>query len=410
MATLEATRVKCPECGATVHASEGATVLKCEYCGVESRVQRRTQYFQIPVRMEAPTAEHPQRVAVAVRTRVWPLVLILVTSIGIPITIPILIAVSKAKHWGDGITWDGNTALVADVDGDGIEDAIGLARYIQQDKLTIVALSGKDGHTLWETPSLGNYTNNYRQRISLANGTLLRHDTDQHAHVEAYDLKTGKKKWEATTSEVVQDICPGTSQADALLLTKDKKAWKLGIADGSLAPTTGPAKNECAPFPNDDHSTINRHWDRRATIEGMSIDRIVGDTTPLVAIGTKSPGTSVPMIAALDGADTVIWKSEIPGHDALQSNHRAPEYSSVSETDIALVYERESHKAPELTVFDRATGRRRFEVQLAKSGRSSNWVHSVAVGKSAAFVGIDGNLQAFELATGKRLFLVGSTN
>ena len=407
MATLEATRVKCPECGATIHASEGAATLKCEYCGIESRVQRRTQIFQLPMRMPTPTADHPQRVAVAVRTRVWPVVLILIASVGVPIIGVIVSVVAKHGHWGDTRAWNGNTPLLIDVDGDGTEDAIGLARYIQQDKMTIVALSGKDGHTLWETPSLGKYNDNYRQRISIIGNMLVRADTDQRAHVEAYDAKTGVRKWEATPAEVVDHICAGSSPADALLITKDKRAWKLGIADGSLAAAVAPG-DSCIVLPNDDHDTMGARFrdHKRPKIDGMDVHHVEGDVTPLVAVGSKSPGTSIPMLAALDGGDTVLWKTEVPGHDALQAKHSYPGYVAVTDHDVAVVYEREGKKAPELTVFDRATGTRRFEVTTRIKG-SSSWLHAIAASKTAVFVGLDLNLQAFDLQTGKALFTVG---
>ena len=33
MPTVEATQVKCPECGARLHVAKIASVAKCEYCG-----------------------------------------------------------------------------------------------------------------------------------------------------------------------------------------------------------------------------------------------------------------------------------------------------------------------------------------------------------------------------------------
>jgi outer membrane protein assembly factor BamB len=403
MPTVEGTRVRCPECGATVHAVGDVT--RCEYCGTESRVQRRTQVFQMPIRL-LPAPDVPQRVALQVRTRRWPVVLIMVFAIGIPIVAPLGLYFAAKKGVMDNMGWQSPDPVIGDVDGDGVEDAIGIARYVQADQMKLTAVSGKDGHTLWQTPSLGDYTSIYRSKLALVNGLVLRADTDKRANVEAYDAKTGAKKWRQTPSEVVDKLC--RTPTGVMIVTKDKRGWTFDPNSGALSAAVAP--QTCDEIGGDIRFRMSFDEPHRdVTIDGMSRSHTLGTQAPFIATGTKSPGSSIPMVAAFDAREHLLWKAEVPGTNPLGARQSAPDYVVLDDKDVAIVYERDdSHNPPNVVVFDRATGQRRFEVPTKVASESTVWLHGIALGKQAVFVVVDDALEAFDRTTGKLLWFVGT--
>ena len=148
---------------------------------------------------------------------------------------------------------------------------------------------------------------------------------------------------------------------------------------------------------------------RKLEIEGMTRDTLLGSTPPFVVLGHKNPGSRIPMVAAIDSDQHVLWKAEVAAHDPLTAKRSLDaSHVAISETAIAAVYEREdTHNPPEVVVFDRATGARRFEKACDKKGRFSTWLHGLALSSTAAYVVVNGSLQAFDASTGKALFTVG---
>ncbi|MCX5746427.1 MAG: hypothetical protein NT062_28455 [Proteobacteria bacterium] len=195
---MQAVTVKCPECGGMLDAGTSTTVT-CPYCGAAARIQRRSQVFQLPRALPPVRPEDPPAVARQVPVK-GPLIAVFVAAFifvgGIVFSIVLTTrAASRASTASTSIAssgmahvpaidapepvhWRGGPPLVHDANGDGIDDLIGLRRYYsKQDKMAIVALSGKDGSVLWETPSLGTYIEVYRSKLALVDGVVLRGDT-----------------------------------------------------------------------------------------------------------------------------------------------------------------------------------------------------------------------------------------
>jgi outer membrane protein assembly factor BamB len=398
MPTVEGTRVKCPECGATSNAQ--GEVIKCEYCGTESRVQKRTAVFQMPVKLPKLEPHHPQRVAVQVRTRVWPVVLIVVVSV----LVPVVILATALLHQRGKFLWSGDHPLIVDLDGDGTSDAIGIARYVSGDKMKLRAISGKDGHAFWETDSLGTYIDTYQNIIAVSGTTLMFGATNKRPRLDAYDLKTGKKLWSVVPPEVVEALCAG-QPGWVTLETKDKVMYTVDLATGKL---TEIVTNECAPLgSNGRHSSENPH--RKPQVFGMHIDRVMGSAAPFVLSGSKSPGTPIPMIAAVDADDHVLWKSEVPA-DHFATNH-TDAYVAIDDHLVVAMFDHEKDTdPPSIAGFDRATGKRLFTTDTKYTGHMFVSMHGIDLATDVIFTTVESSIQGFDPKTGERRFVVGTTD
>ena len=401
MPTIEGTRVKCPECGATTHAS--GDVIKCEYCGTESRVQRRTQVFQLPVKMAPALANHPQRIATQVRTRVWPVLFL----IAVPVLGPFVLMAGLSVHQRHTFLWNGEHPLVVDVNGDGIDDAVGWARYTAGDRMKLRAISGKNGDTIWETDSVGTYIASYQSVLAISGTTIVRGATDKQPALEAYDLKTGKKLWSAVPGEAIEQLCASAAGTIGMV-TKDKQMATVELATGKIGPA---AATSCTPLVSDRErlpffSSEEPH--HRVEIAGMSVSHVHGPTAPFVATGHKSPGTPIPMVAAFDDNEHVLWKSEAAGHDVMQAKETK---FAVGDRLVAALYDWEKDtQDPTVTVFDRATGKRLWEANTKYTGHMFVSLGGVTIGTGVIFTVVENSLQGFDPKTGERRFVVGSTD
>ncbi|MEO6776521.1 MAG: PQQ-binding-like beta-propeller repeat protein [Kofleriaceae bacterium] len=391
MATTEATQVKCPECGARLDIAGDAPIVACSYCGTQSRVQRRTPILEIRKPLPKALPHEPVRIAREVRSRKGKLLLAATIIAGIGLGPGIVVGV--LYHSYTTTEWEGHHLLLGDANGDGVDDFIGFDRNIVRDRMFLAAYSGVDGHRLWRSASLGGYSAVYKDTIAnnSAGGIVL--VADPIAHLAAYEITTGVKRWQITAPEVVAAFCFNNPGEPPTLRTADKQVWTVRATDGKLEPAT-----EC-------RANLSRQVlaEMHGELAGMTLQEVYtqGDG-PRVAIGVRSPGTPVPMIAVLDPGGHALWKAEVAGHDPMTMKLRAGSAPAISEHDVAIVYAR--GKQFELVVFDRATGARRFEVPV--KARTSV-VSGVVLRQSFVAVETWGSLQVFDLATGTRRFIVG---
>lgn len=403
-----AIRVRCPECGATLRAA--TEVVTCAYCGKESRVQRRTQLLQRPIDLPPLGPQQPRTVALQQRnTGRWLAVGVILAS-----TVIGLITYAGATHLDPALApravdreevdgfWATRYPLLADVDGDGSEDAIGLVRRMRsRDGLYLRAISGRTGKTLWETPSLGVYDQNDRTLLALAPGVIFAADTEYKPRLAAYDARTGARRWAITPGEVVSDLC-GDRGGHVVLVTKDEAAATVALATGALTPL--PRAPACARLPNSEPRVVtldtnNRHWGFAPP--GMQSDGIVGDPSSWILIGYKSPGTAIPMLAVIDDREHVKWTTVVASTDPMSSKWPLNQLVAHDATLLATVYARKDDKQPPVLVaFDRARGTRIFETPLVRTGTWYSTGVAIEVGATAVWVAMDDGLRAFERTTG----------
>lgn len=406
-------RVKCPECGATVRAQ--GDLVKCEYCGTDSRVQRRTQVFQRPIPLPPPRAQQPQRVAVETtggKPLVWMMVAIftMFTIGGIAFAMMIGGRTSSSRATAKRVEakpppapppiyreWNSELPLLADVDGDGTEDVIGIVRYLSnRDEMHVAAQSGRDGHVIWETPSLGTYSDTYRAKQTIVDGVVLWGSTSGQ-RLEAFDLKTGAARWHVAPSEALEKFCRANDRT--IVELADRKQFTLATATGALAALAKPIKCSGLDSRQPDRST--ELWNLH--LEGMSIDESFQSPTGWVLSTSKSPGTSIAMLAALDRKKKELWRVTVPARDPMTAK-RTPFHTLGFDDDIIADTILYGNDSPYLEVFDRATGARKLDVPIVIPKDNHGMVTSIAVtvAKSTIFVMIEGDLQAYDRTTGQR--------
>ncbi len=290
MATVDAVRVRCPECGATCQAD--GDVVTCAYCGTRSRVQRRTAFLQ---RKIALPPDPTSRVAVQQR-QVWKTVL----SIALPILVAAAILGAMAYAISTKVAWLGEQTVIADVDGDGTSDAIGIQRSLLPDRMRLVALSGRDGHAIWSTPSLGGYSEVVRDRYTVIGAALV---LRTERTLEGYALATGAKRWTITPTAAVDAVCAGPSATLGLVVT-NAESYTLDLATGALAAT--PA-GRCAPEPAPPGIALP---------PGAGDAQLAGNDTTIAAVWKESPPSKTIAVAAWDrstGAPRWTSRAEYAG-------------------------------------------------------------------------------------------------
>jgi outer membrane protein assembly factor BamB len=420
---MQAIQIRCPNCGAILAADGDADSVSCSYCGTASRVQRRSRVFQIPMRV---AASGPPLVARQVGSRVVMIFVISIVALVLAgVAFGVVMIGKSIRHAIAGSrSWNGlGPPLVIDVNGDGTDDVVGLARNVQdRDSMYLAAYSGKSGDELWVSDRLGSYTEVYQGRVALAGTTVLR--ADPRANLSAFELKTGKPRWTKSAGEKIVALCAGDAAGEVLVETADKRWTIVSLADGSMKP--GPARADrshhrgrrdadalppCRSLPTDEDKTvadtdITDVFGDLPDVPGMNV-RLQHQRTggPAVLFGTRSPGSGVPMVAVLDERGAVRWKSEVPATDPLAAKLSDPELEAVGDRDVVIVYEHQDGP-PSVTSFELATGKRRWETPIAKG--HAIVLTGLALSRTAVMVSTWGSLQLFDRDSGRPLFTIGS--
>lgn len=381
---MNAIQVRCPQCGATLKAGDAARVI-CEYCGTEAHVQRRSQVLQRPV---PPPRALPSdtRYAVQVRTASWASIGVVLGAIavcGVGITCIVKRAVEaqqrKAMTRGGGTTeapgrmlgWEGDSgggALMIDADADGDLDVVGRCReYNPKDAVSLIALDGKTGATIWETEPLGTYIETYQGVLTAMAGVIV--FADERAHLRAF-VAGGAPLWTATLPERVDRFCQALNLT-LVAVGKDGVSRGLRLDDGkpSDAEATDVAPT-CLPLPHDHDGgdltsvRVDAPYDL-LTPHGLSTgDLVTGPTGARVLGGRRAKGTGVPTLVAIDDQGAQRWRADIPA-EPLAAAEGEPDLIVVGADVTCASYELTASGAlPHVVCFELATGARRWDAEL----------------------------------------------
>ncbi|HVK78115.1 MAG TPA: PQQ-binding-like beta-propeller repeat protein [Kofleriaceae bacterium] len=424
---MRAIQVRCPNCGASLAADADAAAVTCSYCGTSSRIQTRSRVFQVPRPLPPAPDAAPRPVA---RQRVNGAVMAVpFLVISVAIASSVMYAGSKAGQGvirqlgggGPALRWSGDVPVLADVDGDGADDLIGFSRYVLDgDRMHLAAISGATGALLWESPRLGTYTEVYQGVVAAAGDRVLL--ATSAGALAGFDRATGQPRWEAQLGEKVAHLCAG-EPGTIVVGTADERWHTVALDSGSRRDRAAmvipdhrrgrpkraaeASQDVCAPLATSQRETMPGlftldSWSELPTVDGMRLERIArrGDG-PLIGIGTKQPGTAVPMVAVLEPKPG--WRAQVAATSPLDS--RAEDHLVTITADAVVAVYQPPDGPPHVTAFELADGRRRWDRPVRK-GLTIVMTGLVTTG-SRVVLSSWGHLQGFDLATGEPVFTIG---
>jgi hypothetical protein len=394
---VRAIQVTCPHCGARLSAGT-AEVVRCEYCGTEARVQRRTRMLERVMPMPA-AANRPIKIAVQTKSKL-PLALLLVV-LGVPLAgagFGVYMAVTKTREAGERRvavtrdvktkaaaaksayvapedrppTWQGmNGSIIVDVDKNQTVDIIGRARQVHRgDVIHVMALDGATGKRMWLSDVIGTYSETYRSPLANA-GDVLLFATDR-GQVHGLETSTGKRRWQIALPERASYFCT-TAAGELAVVTADEMRRSIGKVDGALGAPVAVAKSkrghddaECPRLPTDGEMGPP-HPFMPTSIE-PALGNKLAVSPALIAEGpggrvigaTPNKGTRVPLLIAIDDKGAERWRARAAG-DSL-AGEGAPRRVIVGDAEVCAEYSESS--GTKVACFSLADGKRLWDAPL----------------------------------------------
>ena len=421
---------KCPECGARVQVESEVLEARCEYCQATFRVAlgRVAPGQGASARAEA-LDERPTRRRSAVRAVLAFVVLVALLAAGLVVVmlgVPGTPAGDPGDAPGSPVAEAGGTAestaqaedppswlphrqaILADVNGDGLRDPIGWARYYRQPGTPqhLVALDAASGARLWQSDAFP--PENWSDiRVAYledpTGGRLIVGDAA--GLVRAIAVENGRTVWSVPLGERVERACRRT-EGGLLLYLKDKRAVEVRLTTGALTPRgqgdVGGAS--CEPLATGERGqSPGLSFDappfglpHRVEIDGVQTGHVLqADGSRLAfALGVRRPGTALPTVAAFDPRErpveahayakyTAVWRTDVAGTTPLSAAEGAPEVAWFADDRLYVPYA-VSGAAPaeRLICLDAASGRILYDVVL----------RDVEPGRATGLAGADGRL------------------
>jgi outer membrane protein assembly factor BamB/DNA-directed RNA polymerase subunit RPC12/RpoP len=354
---LKAIQVTCPNCGARLRVGETSTVVRCEYCGTDSTVQRRTAILE---RVMTPPVTTYKPVAVQRHSRAW--IVSLLFGLLLPLAIggfALYTATSTVREAQrripapapvpaapvrQSLKWQGTASvLIADVNGDGKPELIGRGREVLKgDIVRLIALDVATGALKWQSEPLGTYSETYRGLLGIEGGTLIY--TTQSGEIRTFAMADGSPRWRVQLDERVKELCGG-NPAEFVLVTADDMIRSISRVDGTTRRTEKLKKKRRSFSSACDRSM---QTDGRTPFEeakarhdfprdlGRRLDLDVDVVTFHTAFGARTKGTRVTTIVGLTPNFEERWRTTA-SPDPLGSEG-APRYAAVGNDAACIVY------------------------------------------------------------------------
>jgi outer membrane protein assembly factor BamB len=380
---LKAIQVTCPNCGARLRVGEASTVVRCEYCGTDSTVQRRTAILE---RVMTPPVTTYKPVAVQRHSRAW--IVSLLLGLLLPLAIGGFVAwtvTSKAREAQErvrqaftpsgskpapaapvrqSLKWQGTASvLIADINGDGKPELIGRGREVLKgDIVRLIALDLQTGALKWQSDPLGTYSETYRGLLGV-DGDMLVYTTES-GEVRTFAVADGKPRWRAQLDERVKELCVGTA-SELVLVTADDMIRSIARIDGKQTKSEKSKKQRsfrshaCAKsLPTDAQTPFALYKETRDVSNalgrrlGLDVDAVLGD----VAFGQRAKGTRVTTLVGLTEKSEEKWRTTASA-DPLGAEG-APRYATVGEDTACIVYYGHEYR---MACFATADGKRLWD-------------------------------------------------
>lgn len=401
----------------------GTDIASCEYCGARSRVSQRTRFLERPV---APQRADDLPVAVQRHSRKWIVTMILFyVGLGaLGVIVPLALrGGSRSDFWG------GNHPMLADANGDGALDIIGLIRQIPGDDSTrMVAFDGKTGKELWRGPVLGVFRDIQEGRLGTAGGVIL--FAQASGNLAGFDVRTGTQLWTGTAlGEKAKRMCAGPDGTVFIDLA-DEQRVPIQLADGSKGAAED-GKRPCEPIwsltANAQPDTRVSRWpfyDRTPHPDSLGENMRVEWTLqmgsgPVIALGAKRKGTAVPELGAYAPLPEVdpdsrpstvtvepLWLTEVPAKNPLDAKSGAPDHAAIGDGAVVVGYSTKGDVL-KIAAFELESGVRRWEVSVPEPAHGSNVLAGLAVADGLVWVSTWTALHVMDAKTGGPRFRVG---
>lgn len=431
---------KCPECGARVEVDADRAEARCEYCGASFRVGARA-----PVAGPAPeAAAAPADLRPRGRGRlVLAVVVVALVAAGTFVALrrpepptgqpaaavtpeaPLAAGQPAAAPEDDGPQWlPPQQAILADVNGDGLADPIGWARYYRRPGTPqhLVALDAASGRRFWQSDEFPD-ENWSVIRVALVGDRLV--VADAAGLLRAIAVDSGRTVWSAPLGERVRRICRRTEDG-VLLHLEDGRALEVRLATGALTPR-GQADRSGAdcetlwtPKPGDapqvrvDAPPFS--YGRRIAIDGLRTAHVLqAEGSRLAfALGSRAPGTALPMVAAFDPGErdaaagpedtpyTAVWRTALASLTPLGAVEGAPQLAWFDAGRLFVPYATTgAEPAQRLACLDAASGRSILDVVLANIEPTR--AMGIAGANGRLYVSHSRGLEAYDARTGDHL-------
>lgn len=392
---------KCPQCAAGVNVDPDHDVVRCEYCGTTSFIDRPKRQAAPPPNM--PVVHLPQQPSAGSSVGAILIVVSIVTMVAVGAvfgmsrsrsnTPPRTTAPAKAPkptvapkrepriHIAMG------APIAADVDGNGSQELI--VRIRKDGTTAHAAYDPRTGKFLWttEAPGLG-----HSVKSIVASDRLFA--ADDKGQVTAYLLRDGKQQWTTSLGEKLQSFCEGQDGA-LRVITAAKEVKRIDAASGGqTTETSGECKmikaSGTSMSPGMSDPRDRRDYDAppevdgyhcgsvRVTgsanyfvpdrcqkegiaydaLDGMGVDRIWRDGDGFIVLGYKRPGTRTPMVArAKARSSKPEWSAVVPTGNPLDATPGAPTAATIVGDLLVVAWSKG------VTAFDKKTGERRWSTE-----------------------------------------------
>jgi ribosomal protein S27AE len=399
-------KAACPHCGAGVSVDPTSDVVTCTFCGTSSFIQRPRRALTAPmpaVPQGMPTivvsddyVKNPAPALIAV---------VVMALVGAGALAAFLAAGRGGGPGGDRYSVAGRPVPI-DANGDGITDiAMGLTTLRENSTEHLAAFDPTTGRQVWRTEALPKRP----EHVAAAQGKLV---ATVGAVLYGFDAKSGARVFNTTLPELPDALCEHASGLG--LLTKDKKLYPVDLGSGALGtPTAGAryaheAGTRCIDLDPPHASQGPRLFEieerpYRDRLKTMQVSDVfaLGSSTLALAVGTRQPGTRVPMLAMFDG-DRQLWAQEVPGSEPLAAKEGDPTAIGVGEGRVLVAYERSDKEELHVVCIEAASGKRAWEVAFPER----SFFTSFGITDRYVVVSGFGKARALALADGRQLAII----
>jgi hypothetical protein len=326
--------------------------------------------------------------------------------------------------FGEHMQWQSTVApMTADVDGDGVEDVIGLYRVVNSVESTthMGAFSGRSWDRLWGTEALASA---HSLTLGRAGRAIL--VGDDRGLVRIFSLSSGAVQHSVQLSDRAERICaPAGDTRHAWIEVADDAHVLVDLATGQARPASPPegcapreSSSDCTSWELDDKPAraecLPRELRERLKVPGMSISYALREGDHVVAMGNKEKGTPISMIAGVEPprgrkakSAGPLWVRTVNPDGLATSTTSPPRVADIADGVLFVTYSAsDTKRRTRIAAIDVATGKTRWDVLVPRS-ESASPPDLMVITSSRLYLPHWTWLDVFEVATGKVLATVG---